>query len=48
VNTSNTAQTEGQSPYPTAAPLEFREVTKRYSNADAAVPGRAAEPRRER
>jgi hypothetical protein len=40
VNTSNTAQTEGRSSYPTAAPLEYREVTKRYSDAEAAEPGR--------
>jgi osmoprotectant transport system ATP-binding protein len=34
VNSSNTAQTEGPKPYPHAAPLEFRNVVKRYPGAD--------------
>jgi osmoprotectant transport system ATP-binding protein len=33
VSTSNTAQTEGSSGYPRAAPLEFRGVTKRYGES---------------
>jgi osmoprotectant transport system ATP-binding protein len=40
VSTSNTAQSEGQSSYASAAPLEFKNVTKRYpGQSDPAVDG---------
>ncbi len=37
MNSENTAQTEGPSGYPSAAPLEFRNVGKRYPGADRAA-----------
>ncbi|MBB4663518.1 betaine/proline/choline family ABC transporter ATP-binding protein [Conexibacter arvalis] len=37
MNSENTAQTEGPSGYPTAAPLEFRHVGKRYPGASRAA-----------
>jgi osmoprotectant transport system ATP-binding protein len=37
VNSENTAQTEGPMAYPSAAPLEFRDVGKRYPGADRAA-----------
>jgi osmoprotectant transport system ATP-binding protein len=37
VNSPNTAQTEGPSAYPSAAPLEFRNVGKRYPGTDRAA-----------
>jgi len=37
VNSENTAQTEGLSGYPSAAPLEFRHVGKRYPGASRAA-----------
>jgi osmoprotectant transport system ATP-binding protein len=37
VNSENTAQTEGPSGYPSAAPLEFRHVGKRYPGASRAA-----------
>ena len=37
MNSENTAQTEGPSGYPSAAPLEFRHVGKRYPGASRAA-----------
>ena len=37
MNSENTAQTEGPKAYPSAAPLEFRHVGKRYPGADRAA-----------
>jgi len=37
VNNSDTAQPEGSTSYPSAAPLEFRGATKRYPGTDAAA-----------